>query len=207
MIYSLSFLYNLLLIIFVKTDMPFVILDRDGVINYDSEEYIKSPEEWLPIPGSLDAIAQLNRAGFRVLIATNQSGVARGLYDIETLDQIHEKLLRELAAVGGYVEEIFFCPHHPDEHCHCRKPKPGLLFNIQEKYAVPLTETFFIGDSYVDVAAAQVAGCHPLLVMTGKGRYSLERYPELLHIPQFEDLAHAAQFVMSRQKDLYASSK
>ena len=180
--------------------MLFVILDRDGVINYDSDEYIKSPAEWRPIPGSLDAIAQLNRAGFHVLIVTNQSGVARGLYDIETLDTIHEKFVHELASVGGYVEEIFFCPHHPDEHCHCRKPKPGLLYEIQEKYPVNMTETFFIGDSFTDVKAAQAVGCMPLLVMTGKGELSLEKYPELLNVPNFPDLAHAVQFVLSRQR-------
>src|SRR4051812_45004668 len=99
--------------------MPYIILDRDGVINYESEEYIKSPEEWLPIPGSLPAIAELNQAGFEVLIATNQSGVARGLYDIPTLHKIHDKLNHELALVGGRVKEIFFCPHHPDEKCFC----------------------------------------------------------------------------------------
>ncbi len=180
--------------------MPFIILDRDGVINYDSDEYIKSPEEWNPIPGSLNAIAQLNRAGFHVLIATNQSGVARGLYDLEMLDLIHEKFVRELASVGGYVEEIFFCPHHPDEHCHCRKPQPGLLLRIQEKYPVKLQHTFFIGDSFVDVQAARAAGCMPLLVLTGKGQQALEKYPELLHVPQFPDLAHAAQFVLSQQR-------
>lgn len=180
--------------------MPFIILDRDGVINYDSDEYIKSPEEWEPIPGSLDAIAQLNRAGFHVLVATNQSGVARGLYDLEMLDQIHEKFIHELASVGGYVEEIFFCPHHPDENCHCRKPKPGLLLRIQEKYPVKMHNTFFIGDSFVDVQAARSAGCMPLLVMTGKGQQALEKYPELLQVPQFTDLAHAVQFVLSQPR-------
>src|SRR5579862_2669163 len=112
--------------------MPYIILDRDGVINYDSEAYIKSPEEWLPIPGSLEAIATLNRHGFRVLIATNQSGVSRGYYDLAMLDRIHEKLVAQLAAVGGCIEEIFFCPHHPDDHCVCRKPKPGMIYQIKD---------------------------------------------------------------------------
>ncbi|RDI38379.1 D-glycero-beta-D-manno-heptose 1,7-bisphosphate 7-phosphatase [Aquicella lusitana] len=180
--------------------MSYVILDRDGVINYDSEEYIKTPDEWIPIPGSLSAIAQLNRAGFKVVVATNQSGVARGYYDIDILDDIHEKFLRELAAHGGYVEEIFFCPHHPDEQCPCRKPKPGLLYQIQEKYLVNLTETFFIGDSFVDVQAAHSAGCKPLLVLTGKGEQSLEKYPELLAVPHFSNLASAVEYVIARQK-------
>ncbi len=180
--------------------MPFIILDRDGVINYDSDEYIKSPDEWQPIPGSLDAIAHLNRAGFRVLVATNQSGVARGHYDLETLDQIHEKFMRELAAHGGYVEEIFFCPHHPEEECSCRKPKPGLLHQIAEKYNVDLTETYFIGDSYVDIQAAKAAGCKPLLVMTGNGHKVREQHPDLFAaIQSFADLADAVDYVLIQQ--------
>lgn len=180
--------------------MPYIILDRDGVINYDSTEYIKSPEEWLPIPGSLEAIAHLNRAGFRVLVATNQSGVARGYYDIETLDRIHEKLMQELAAVGGYIEEIFFCPHHPDELCQCRKPKPGLLHQIQEKYPIDLAQTYFIGDSSVDVHAAQEAGCQPLLIMGGKGEIAVARYPEMLNLPNFPNLASAVDYVIAKTK-------
>lgn len=180
--------------------MRFIILDRDGVINYESNEYIKSPAEWLPIPGSLEAIAQLNRAGFRVLVATNQSGVARGYYDIETLDAIHEKLMQELAAVGGYIDEIFFCPHHPDAHCFCRKPKPGLLYQIQEKYAVDFMQTYFIGDSTSDVEAAQRVGCIPILLHTGNGATSLEKYPALLNILHFADLAAAVEFIISQQE-------
>lgn len=177
--------------------MSFIILDRDGVINFDSDLYIKSPDEWRPIPGSLEAIATLNRAGFRVVVATNQSGVARGLYDLETLDEIHEKMMRELAAFGGYVEEIFFCPHHPDEGCDCRKPKPGMLQQIQAKYNFNFASTFFIGDSWVDVTAAKTVGCKPLLVETGNGLRALADYPELKKIPRFADLAEAAQYVIS----------
>lgn len=180
--------------------MSFVILDRDGVINYDSDEYIKSPDEWHPIPGSLNAIAQLNRAGFKVLVATNQSGIARGYYDVPTLDRIHEKLMQELATVGGFIDEIFFCPHHPDDCCACRKPKPGLLYQIKTKYPVILQETFFIGDSLTDIKAAQIAGCLPLLVLTGKGQASLEKHPELLTIPAFENLARAVDYVLSWQR-------
>lgn len=179
--------------------MPYIILDRDGVINYDSDAYIKSPDEWIPIPGSLEAIAELNRAGFQVIIATNQSGVARGYYDLEILDSIHEKFMRELAAVGGYIEEIFFCPHHPDEHCGCRKPKPGMLEQIQKKYALDLTETFFIGDSHVDMHAAQAVGCRPILISTGKGELALKKYPELSKLPHFPDLARAVEYVISTQ--------
>jgi D-glycero-D-manno-heptose 1,7-bisphosphate phosphatase len=179
--------------------MSYIILDRDGVINYDSDQYIKSPEEWRPIPGSLEAIARLNRHGFRVLVATNQSGVARGLYDIAVLDQIHEKLMYELAAVGGYVEEIFFCPHHPEDHCPCRKPKPGLIHQIQAKYPVNVVGTFFIGDSYADMEAARSAGCTPLLVLTGNGRLTLEKHPTFSDIPNFADLAEAVNYVISHQ--------
>lgn len=177
----------------------FVILDRDGVINYDSDVYIKSPDEWIPIPGSLEAIAYLNRFGYRVLIATNQSGVARGYYDVDMLDRIHEKLMRELAAVGGYVEEIFFCPHHPNDQCGCRKPRPGLIHQMQAKYRFDLTDTFFIGDSFVDMEAARLAGCQPLLVLSGNGQLTLQRYPEVASLPTFPDLAHAAQYVIARK--------
>ncbi|HEX4044646.1 MAG TPA: D-glycero-beta-D-manno-heptose 1,7-bisphosphate 7-phosphatase [Gammaproteobacteria bacterium] len=178
-------------------DKAFIILDRDGVINYDSHEYIKSPDEWIPIPGSLNAIAQLNRSGFHVLVATNQSGVARGYYDIETLDRIHEKMMRELAAYGGYVEEIFFCPHHPDEQCVCRKPKPGLLQQMQSKYQFDFTKTFFIGDSWVDVQVAQTTGCKPLLVLTGNGQLTLTKHPEVNIVPHFPDLAAAVNHIVA----------
>jgi D-glycero-D-manno-heptose 1,7-bisphosphate phosphatase len=174
---------------------PLIILDRDGVINYDSPHYIKSPDEWIPIPGSLMAIADLNRAGYRVIIATNQSGVARGLYTLETLSQIHEKLIRELAAVGGYIEEIFFCPHLPSENCDCRKPKTGMFKQIQKKYLADLSHTFFIGDSLTDMQAAIAVPCKPIFLLS-KGEHILEPYPEFLTIPRFPHLAAAVQFVL-----------
>lgn len=177
--------------------MSYIILDRDGVINFDSSEYIKSPDEWLPIPRSLEAVAALNQAGFRVLVATNQSGIARGYYDLPTLDEIHEKMMRELAAVGGYIEEVFFCPHHPDEGCTCRKPRPGMLHAIREKYHLDLSETFYIGDSLADVGAARTAGCKLLLVLTGNGRKTLAHNPDLVDVPQFEDLADAVQYILN----------
>lgn len=182
--------------------MSYIILDRDGVINYDSIHYIKSPDEWIPIPGSLDAIAQLNRSGYRVLIATNQSGVARGYYDIDMLDMIHEKMMRELAAVGGYVEEIFFCPHHPDEGCQCRKPQPGMIHRIAEKYPVDLANTYFIGDTQVDVHAAQAAGCRPILILSAKGLLAREQYPELKDIPNFDSLAEAVDYILSQREKI-----
>ncbi len=178
----------------------YIILDRDGVINYESDEYIKSPAEWRPIPRSLEAIAQLNRHGFHVLVATNQSGVGRGLYDLEMLSRIHEKFVHELAAVGGYVDEIFFCPHHPDEKCICRKPNPGMLQQIAVKYPINFAETFFIGDSLVDVQAALAVGCQPLLVCTGKTNYQQvqQQYDKLIaNVPYFADLAAAVEYVLS----------
>lgn len=178
--------------------MSFVILDRDGVINYDSREYIKSPEEWLPIPGSLGAIAKLNKHGFRVLVATNQSGIARGYYDTEMLDRIHEKFMAALAGEGGYVDEIFFCPHHPDEQCDCRKPKTGLIEQIQSKYPIHLPDTFFVGDSVGDMLAAQAMGCKPLLVRTGNGEYVLSHHPEFQVIPHFADLAEAVDYIIKQ---------
>lgn len=155
-------------------------------------EYIKSPDEWIPIPGSLEAIAQLNRLGYQVLVATNQSGIARGYYDFDTLDLIHEKLMRELAAVGGYIQEIFICPHHPDEHCSCRKPMPGLLQQMQKKYPINFANTFFIGDSIKDVEAAKAMGCKPILVLTGNYQLGQEQIPD---VPVLENLAAAVDYV------------
>ncbi|MDO9371674.1 MAG: D-glycero-beta-D-manno-heptose 1,7-bisphosphate 7-phosphatase [Gammaproteobacteria bacterium] len=149
--------------------MKLIILDRDGVINYDSDEFIKSPDEWVPIPGSLESIARLNRAGYTVVVASNQSGVGRGLFDLSTLHQIHEKMQREVARVGGKVDAIFFCPHTPDDHCDCRKPKPGLLLDVAKKFACELTGVPAVGDSLRDIEAAQAVGAKPVLVRTGKG--------------------------------------
>jgi D-glycero-D-manno-heptose 1,7-bisphosphate phosphatase len=197
-IYPPIFLYTTLPILLKRERMSYIILDRDGVINYDSEAYIKSPDEWIPIPHSLKAIADLNRAGFKVIVATNQSGVARGYYDLETLDKIHHKFKIALASEGGEIQDIFFCPHHPDEGCLCRKPKPGMLQDIQKKYALNLAKTFFIGDSFSDVQAAQAAGCKPLLVLTGKGQLALAKNPEVATIARFADLAAAVQYVLAQ---------
>lgn len=188
--------------------MQYVILDRDGVINFDSAQYIKSPEEWVPIPGSLSAIAQLNHYGFKVLIATNQSGIARGYYDESILANIHAKLIGELAAHGGKVEEIFYCPHRPEDECACRKPKPGMLYQMRHKYAIDFAQTFFVGDSLIDIEAAQKTGCLPLLVLTGNGKRALEQYPQLSHVQTFPNLALAAQYIIATKhekttKDLF----
>jgi D-glycero-D-manno-heptose 1,7-bisphosphate phosphatase len=157
-----------------------VLLDRDGVINEDSDAYVKSPDEWTPIPGSLEAIARLSGAGFRVAIVSNQSGLARGLFDLSKLGRIHQKLRDLLARQGGRVEMIAFCPHAPTQDCECRKPQPGLLKSVGQRLGVTLEGIPFIGDSFTDVQAARSLGMEPWLVLTGKGRMVLESESRLL---------------------------
>jgi D-glycero-D-manno-heptose 1,7-bisphosphate phosphatase len=166
-----------------------VILDRDGVINHDSTEHIKSPEEWEPIAGSLEAIARLNRAGRRVVVATNQSGLGRGLFDIEALNRIHGKMLQQLAEVGGSVEAIFFCPHRPNDKCRCRKPRPGLLLEIAERLHTGLEGVPVVGDSHRDIEAARAVGARPVLVRTGDGQRALRKLADPEEVEVYEDLA------------------
>ncbi len=180
--------------------MRLVILDRDGVINEDSDDYIKSPAEWRPLPGSLEAIARLNRNGYRVVVATNQSGIARGLFDLPTLTAIHEKMHRALVEQGGLIEAVFFCPHGPDDECACRKPRPGLLLDIAERLQIRLAGVPAIGDSLRDVQAARAAGAFPILVRTGKGNRTLASgSDELAGVPVFSDLAGAADALLRRR--------
>ncbi len=175
----------------------FLILDRDGVINQDSDAYIKGPEEWIPIPGSLEAIARLNRHGYRVAVATNQSGLARGLFDLDRLNAIHQKMARALEQLGGGIEALFFCPHGPDEGCECRKPKPGLLLEIEERFGLDIREIPVVGDSYRDLEAAWAVGAQPILVRTGKGGRTLAAHPGLeQRIPVFKDLVAVADWVL-----------
>jgi len=150
--------------------MKLVILDRDGVINHDSAEFIKTPEEWKPIPGSLEAIARLNQAGYHVVIATNQSGVGRGLLDMTTLNAIHDKMHKALAQAGGRIDAVFYCPHAQDAGCSCRKPRAGLLEDIARRFNVDLAGVPCIGDSLRDLQAAAEVEALPILVLTGKGR-------------------------------------
>jgi D-glycero-D-manno-heptose 1,7-bisphosphate phosphatase len=168
-----------------------VVLDRDGVINEDSDDYIKSTDEWIPLPGSLEAIARLNHAGILVAVATNQSGVGRGLFTPDDLNRIHAKFQRGLARVGGHVDGIFFCPHAPDAGCECRKPAPGLLRSISLRFGLPLNTVPFIGDTKRDVDAARAARAYPVLVRTGKGQRTAAAHPELLEFPWFNDLSDA----------------
>ena len=150
--------------------MKLAILDRDGTINQDSDQYIKSPAEWKPIPGSLEAIARLTQGGWRIAVATNQSGLSRGLFDMSTLNAIHAEMHRAVGQAGGRIDAIFFCPHAADSNCECRKPKPGLLHEIASRFGVELEDVPMIGDSLRDVAAAAAAGARPWLVLTGNGR-------------------------------------
>ncbi len=177
--------------------MKFVVLDRDGVINYDSPNFIKSPEEWKPIPGSLEAIAALTQAGFRVVLATNQSGLGRGLFDMATLNVIHEKMQRMLANAGGRIEALFYCPHSADSDCECRKPKPGLLREIAQRFNLDLTGIFNVGDSLRDLECAAKMGCLPVLVLTGKGQQTQAAGYLPPNTLVFPDLAHAAKYLIA----------
>ena len=174
-----------------------IVLDRDGVINRDSDQFIKSPDEWRPIPGSLEAIARLNHAGFRVVVATNQSGIGRGLFDMATLNAIHEKMHKALAQVGGRVDALFYCPHTADSICECRKPKPGMFREIGMRFGVEMTGVPCVGDSVRDLEAAEAIGAQPLLVLTGKGeKTQKEKLPEGTLI--FADLAAAIEHVLKK---------
>ena len=149
--------------------MKLIILDRDGVINHDSEAYIKSADEWRPLPGSLEAIARLSHAGYRIAVATNQAGVARGLFDLATLGAIHAKMHQAVVDAGGRIDAIFFCPHGPDSDCNCRKPKPGMALEIIRRFQANAAETLLVGDTMRDLQAGLDAGCKPVLVRTGHG--------------------------------------
>lgn len=178
--------------------MKLIILDRDGVINHDSAEYIKSLEEWVPIPGSLDAMARLYHGGFRIIIASNQSGLGRGLFSIDHLNAIHRKLARELGAQGAQLEAIFFCPHAPSANCTCRKPLPGLLNEIADRLQVNLVGVPCVGDSWRDMESALAVGATPILVRTGNGLNTLiDHADELVDIPIFNDLAAATDYILA----------
>jgi D-glycero-D-manno-heptose 1,7-bisphosphate phosphatase len=153
--------------------LKLIVLDRDGVINADSDQFVKSPDEWIPIPGSLEAIAKLNQAGWRVVVASNQSGIGRGLFDLTTLNAMHTKMVGMLAKHGGKIDSIFFCPHTSEHHCQCRKPKPGMFLQIAQRYNIDLRQVPVVGDSLRDLEAGAAVGCLPHLVLTGKGKKTL----------------------------------
>lgn len=148
--------------------MKLIILDRDGTLNSDSDEFVKTPDEFIPLPGALQAVARLNHAGWHVVLASNQSGLGRGLFDVAALNAIHARMHQQLAAVGGRIDAVFYCPHSPDESCHCRKPLPGLFEQIGARFGVQLKDVPAAGDSLRDAQAAAAAGCEPHLLLTGK---------------------------------------
>ena len=171
-----------------------VILDRDGVINHDSAAFIKSEDEWRPIPGSLEAIAALTGAGFTLAVASNQSGIARGLFGQDALDAMHAKMLSLVHEAGGHISRIVICPHGPDDDCDCRKPKPGMLEQLARHFDTSLASVPVIGDSLRDLEAAAAVGARPMLVRTGKGRKTEAELPErLVDVPVYDDLAAAAR--------------
>ncbi len=177
--------------------MKLVILDRDGVINRDSDHFIKNPEEWKPIPGSLEAIARLNHTGYRVVVASNQSGIGRGLFDMGALNAINDKMYRALAQVGGRIDSLFYCPHAAEADCNCRKPKPGMFLDIAQRFNVDLAGVPSVGDSLRDLQAAAAAGAQPMLVLTGKGTKTRSAGGLPDTTIQYADLAEAVRHIVS----------
>lgn len=173
-----------------------VVLDRDGVINRESADFIRDPGQWIPLPGSLDAIASLTRAGFTVAVATNQSGVGRGLFTGDTLAAIHAKMTSAVEAAGGSLAGIFVCPHHPDDGCECRKPKPGLLRQIEQRFATSLAGQPIIGDSARDIQAARAVSGRPILVRTGNGRTAQHELAGTGPLEIYQDLRVAAEVLI-----------
>ncbi len=181
-----------------------IILDRDGVINDESTAYIKNPDEWLPISGSLEAIAALYQAGYTLVIATNQSGIGRAYYSIDMLHAIHQKMHDALTQLGGSIHAIYFCPHHPATGCDCRKPKPGLLHTIAKDYPHLFIKPFFVGDSMRDIQAGIQANCQPVLVKTGHGTQAMQHIKHLPDIPIFKNLSHFAAALLKTGRSLNA---
>ncbi len=184
--------------------MKIVVLDRDGVINHDSDDYIKSAEEFIPIKGSIPAIARLCEAGFKVVIATNQSGLAREHFDEDQLSEIHHLMCSMVEGAGGVIDGIFYCPHHPNEDCSCRKPGTGLLEQIENEFACKLQGCYFVGDSLKDIQAARAFDCNPILVRTGKGFITEQALGESngLPVPTYDDLASAVTAILGSLNDV-----
>ena len=184
--------------------MRLVILDRDGVINYERDAYVRSPDEWRPIPGSLEAIARLCREDYRVVVATNQSGIGRHLLDVDTLNRIHARMLDYVRKKGGEIDAIFFCPHTPQNGCDCRKPEPGMLEDIAGRLKINLTGVPVVGDSLRDLKAAKRVNALPVLVLSGKNELGLNpggaiTDPEFAGSPVFADLAQFTDALLQGQ--------
>lgn len=166
-----------------------IVLDRDGVINEDLEKPVATADEWVPIPGSLEAIARLHQNGWSVAVATNQSGLGRGIIDLSTLHQIHQRMHEMVNQSGGKIDVVAFCPHTDSDDCACRKPAPGMLYTISERLDVELSNVVIVGDSLRDMQAAMAAAATPVIVRTGKGQKTLDNHKGLEHIPAYDDLA------------------
>jgi D-glycero-D-manno-heptose 1,7-bisphosphate phosphatase len=177
--------------------MKLCILDRDGVINHDSDQYIKSPAEWRPIPGSIEAIARLNQGGYRIAVATNQSGIGRGLFDMATLNAINDKMMELVFRQGGRIDALFFCPHTATEACNCRKPRTGMFEEIAARFHTELKGVPVVGDSLKDLQSAEAVGAQPMLVLTGKGKQTRESGGMPKKTLVFENLAEAARHIMA----------
>ena len=184
--------------------MSLLVIDRDGVVNQDSDDYIRSVNDWIPIPGSIEAIVRLSRAGYRVAIATNQSGLNRGYFTLDDLESIHNRLCTMVEEQGGNIAGIFYCPHRPDENCSCRKPDIGLLQAIESELGDSVAGCYFIGDSLKDLQAGQAMGCKPVLVLTGKGMLTRDQLDngdsgltDAGDIPVYDDLERAAEAILS----------
>lgn len=176
-----------------------VILDRDGVINHEADDDVTTVDGWDPIPGSIEAINRLKKAGYLVTIASNHSGIARGMYSENELVEMNEKMQRLLSARGASIDGIFYCPHGPEANCICRKPKPGLLFQIAKQFDIDLSQTPMVGDNISDIQAAKMANAKPVLVRTGKGEYVMQHFPEALDVPVYDDLAHFVRETLRRR--------
>lgn len=186
------------------TPIKLVILDRDGTINQDSDDYVKSADEWKPLPGALEAIARMNQAGWHVVVASNQSGLGRGMYEVSDLNAMHAKMHQLLAAVGGRIDTVFYCPHTPMDQCNCRKPAPGLFEQIADRYGMDLHNVPTVGDTARDLVAGMALGCEPHLVLTGKGaafkgRSLPDSFPPQTRVHQ--DLSAFADFLLSREEE------
>ena len=176
--------------------MKLAILDRDGVINHDSDQYIKSPAEWRPLPGSIEAIARLNQNGYRIAVATNQSGIGRGLFDMATLNAMNDKMMELVFRQGGRIDALFFCPHTAAEECNCRKPRTGMFEEIAARFHTDLKGVPVIGDSLKDLQAAESVGAQPILVLTGKGEFTRQSGGMPKKTLVFENLAEASRHLI-----------
>ncbi len=181
----------------MSAPMKLIILDRDGVINHDSDQYIKSPAEWKPLPGSIEAVARLHQNGYRVVVVTNQSGIGRGLFDMATLNAINDKMMELVFMQGGRIDALFFCPHTADENCNCRKPKTGMFEEIERRFETTLAGVPCIGDALRDLQAGAAMGCQPILVLTGKGQKTQKEGGLPKKTLVFADLAEATRHLVA----------